>query len=520
MQHSEDAINTSKDRKRAGLSKADIQQNNLKSKDSFLVPAHTLPFGVVQYQVLQNFAMLNANREFYNLIGYSEKEFKDLFNNDIELITYFDDVKQIKKLKSNISAEPLSVSLRIIDKEKNIKWISIIGEKLLFTNEKIFQCIFINITELKCINEQLTFERERYFISSNFCSDIIFEYDIENKRYISYYDKNKNYVDKELIENFRDSIISQNLIYEDDISLFNLACSYMETGTENFSVDFRSKLRSELFEWTTFQGKTIFNENKPVKVIGKITNTNDIKRKVLESQLRIENDDLTGLYKRDTAEYLVNNILKEKNIKIYSAFILINIIDFKRINNDYGKLTGDEVLKKVAQRIMALFRDVDVLSRICSDEFSILMKNIPGYQSATSRCQEIFNCLKSISVNKEQFNLYANIGISIFPCDGLTYNELYLNAYKALMDSKKKGKDKYEVYTFDSHCKNPSSKVSKPEENAENIRFNINQYSFSIMDDIRDSESAIIMFLSKIVKDFNFGRVCIWEIDYDNENLK
>lgn len=167
MQHSEDAINASKDRKRAGLSKADIQQNNLESKSSFLVPAHTLPFGVVQYQVLQNFAMLNANKEFYNLIGYSEKEFKDLFNNDIELITYFDDVKQIKKFKSNISAEPLSVSLRIIDKEKNIKWISIIGEKLLFTDEKIYQCIFINITELKCINEQLTFERERYFISSN-----------------------------------------------------------------------------------------------------------------------------------------------------------------------------------------------------------------------------------------------------------------------------------------------------------------------------------------------------------------
>ncbi|KHC91522.1 pleD-related protein [Thermotoga sp. Mc24] len=138
-----------------------------------------------------------------------------------------------------------------------------------------------------------------------------------------------------------------------------------------------------------------------------------------------ERDSLTGVYNREAFEsrlaYLIN-LSKRYSRKL--SFVFIDLDDFKRINDSKGHLVGDRVLKEFVNRLTSLLRKSDVVGRIGGDEFGIILPETDraGAEILMKRMEEHFR--EPVSVDGELFSVNFSYGISVFPDDGESIEEL------------------------------------------------------------------------------------------------
>ena len=100
-------------------------------------------------------------------------------------------------------------------------------------------------------------------------------------------------------------------------------------------------------------------------------------------------DSLTKLYVKPFISNKVDDALKEDNSGKLSGFFIIDIDDFEKVNDEMGTAFGDEILKNMAEDITKLFYDTDLLGRLGSDEFVVLMRNVENVKDIERKVKEI-----------------------------------------------------------------------------------------------------------------------------------
>ena len=159
-------------------------------------------------------------------------------------------------------------------------------------------------------------------------------------------------------------------------------------------------------------------------------------------------DQLTGIPNRtllfDRAENALNQAIRAKE-KL--AVIFIDLDGFKDINDKYGHETGDIFLKRISQRFINSARKSDTVSRIGGDEFIILMPRIINTTDAANLAERIIESnILPININNNLLFPMASIGISVYPEDGASIEELLKKSDKAMYNAKRLGKNKYLFY--------------------------------------------------------------------------
>jgi diguanylate cyclase (GGDEF)-like protein len=164
-------------------------------------------------------------------------------------------------------------------------------------------------------------------------------------------------------------------------------------------------------------------------------------------QFHSTHDPLTGLYNRSALQQVLRNQATTERLL---AFFLIDLDDFKQINDGFGQAVGDEILKQVASRLQGFAGKADVCGRITGDEF-VLICEVARYGQAGAYAMRILDRLKDPFVYLEQtFFVRASIGISLFPRDGDTFDDLLRAADSAIYRVKRRGKGSYESYSKSS----------------------------------------------------------------------
>lgn len=175
------------------------------------------------------------------------------------------------------------------------------------------------------------------------------------------------------------------------------------------------------------------------------------RRMEFDRQIYAERDLLTNVYNKISGIDIAENELKVNDEKSLHALFIIDIDNFKGVNDNLGHAVGDRVLVEAAKTISGIFREADIVSRFGGDEFVIFASHISDMsfmeEKAVKLCSEL---RKSYRDGGNVQNISASIGIACFPVHGLTYDELFKCADKALYTVKKQGKDGFAIYS-DKH---------------------------------------------------------------------
>ncbi|XVO87688.1 phosphodiesterase DibA [Pseudomonas palleroniana] len=130
------------------------------------------------------------------------------------------------------------------------------------------------------------------------------------------------------------------------------------------------------------------------------------------------------------------------------ALLLMDLDHFKIINDSLGHTTGDQLLKAVGERLKGLFGPGVTLARLGGDEFAVLVESCPQVVQAAALAQRMLDAMQEPFVfDGNQLFISASIGISLFPSDALSAEQLLRNADSALFKAKSAGREGYALYT-------------------------------------------------------------------------
>lgn len=169
-----------------------------------------------------------------------------------------------------------------------------------------------------------------------------------------------------------------------------------------------------------------------------------------EAQIRFlaEFDTLTALPNRvlliDRTECAVAQC---KSSQQSLAMLVIDVDRFKQINDSLGHQAGDELLIQLANRLKALCREQDTLSRLNSDEFVLLRPDTEGSAAAILAEQILEQILQPCLIQGHELVISASVGVALYPYDGHNFNELYKHADIAMYQAKELGRNTYCFFT-------------------------------------------------------------------------
>jgi diguanylate cyclase (GGDEF)-like protein/PAS domain S-box-containing protein len=195
----------------------------------------------------------------------------------------------------------------------------------------------------------------------------------------------------------------------------------------------------------------IFQDISEQKAIQRKLEKSNIKLEKANSALKLSAhyDALTSLPNRNLlADRLQQAMAKSIRKKSYVAIAFIDLDGFKEINDIHGHSIGDELLKKVANRIKQILRDSDTLSRFGGDEFVAVIDDLTtpsGCDLVLSRMLEAVST--TLVVQERLLKISASIGVTIYPLDNVNPDQLLRHADQAMYLAKQKGKNR--SYIFD-----------------------------------------------------------------------
>ena len=168
----------------------------------------------------------------------------------------------------------------------------------------------------------------------------------------------------------------------------------------------------------------------------------DIDRQVRKEQAQQEaanRDPLTGVYNRNAFEMLVREYMEDPAGQKQGALILLDIDDFKDVNDRWGHLEGDAALQYVSGLLKSTFRQHDAIGRLGGDEFYVFLEGPITEKTLRDRMDQLYAALDAYP----RLPISCSAGIARLTSEGFSYNASLYKADMALYESKKRGKRNY-----------------------------------------------------------------------------
>ncbi len=296
----------------------------------------------------------------------------------------------------------------------------------------------------------LELEREKYRILSELSGDIVFNYDTKSD-VLEFSEKYYDLFHRDIrIPNARDTIEHSQVIHSEDRSRFLRRLTELTPRFPSCRIELRMMVPDQGFEWFEVNVHALWNTETNVECIGYLGKLVNIHERKIEANLLRKQANMDSLTELDNRKRIRERLVSlfDGNKKEAGAFFFIDIDNFKAINDNLGHMFGDEILRYIASEIKRKVRSTDIVGRIGGDEFVAFLRNSSSEKAIAEKAQDICDLFrKTYKELIDKYNVSCSVGISLFPRDGMTYEELFHNADRALYYAKERGKNSYAFYS-------------------------------------------------------------------------
>ncbi len=398
--------------------------------------------------VKEGYYLASGDEKFYQLMGnnacYSIPEL--LHPEDTE--AFFEAVKKLDE-----QPQCLIVRLRCYNDEYRCLYAVLKHNGKVFHNFRSFDMEFCEIMSMKerfVRNEDFLHKYREFmtlfpgmFLEYDYDSDALQIYEYCNIKYsLLYYST---------LEETYLNVQKSTEITPEEKAEFQKFYEAVKSGRDHFKAD----MNAVIFDGNKAEGIykcsccTMFKEDKRHKVVGLIFITGEKQAAKTYYLSESAYDPGTGLLnKRAINEYAVEKI-QNRTRGLYLA--IIDIDDFKRINDNFGHLFGDEVLSKVSEIMKSVLDFRGAVGRFGGDEFMIVFEGIESEKALRQILGVMNRRIQWAFQEVENLTLTTSIGIVKYPEDGLKFDELFQKADKSLYIAKAKGKNRYIIYDEKKH---------------------------------------------------------------------
>lgn len=358
-------------------------------------------------------------------------------------------------------------------------------------------------------------ELERNEILSSLMEDWVYEYNCKSGKTTTISGDSKQYGIK-LEDGPGGTSFSYVEIHPEDRQKFIECCKASDEIGKSMYVEVRQK-REEGYRWIGLTTRKLFDQmGIPVSIIGKISDIDEKKREQERLIEKATKDPISGLYNkvafREKAEAMMANNRKKDRM----AIIIVDIDNFKKINDTYGHLYGDTIIITLSEILRERCSTNDIVGRFGGDEFVIFVRDLVSeveLKTQIDLAREAFN--KACAGGNDSINVTCCIGIALYGKDGTTFNEMLMNADSALYFAKEHGKNKTVFCDekirelFDStggihHATNPI-----PESGP--ISEDVTEFALELLEGSQNLKAAVDMLLNKVGKRYSLSAVTVRE---------
>lgn len=240
----------------------------------------------------------------------------------------------------------------------------------------------------------------------------------------------------------------ENLIHpKDKKAAHESVLEHIRTMTPYYRCEYRFKVKNGEYKWIQARGKALFNdEGELYHMVGSHTDVTTLKEYEQKLHYLAYHDQLTGLQNRLALNERLGTLISENKDQKFSLLIL-DVDNFKYINDTMGHTFGDMILVKLSERLTNQQDSNLTVYRIGGDEFLILVEN---YNKKEEIEKVAVNTLKAfkpcVEINGSKTFTTVSIGVSTFPKHGTDTDTLLINADIAVNKAKKAGKNRIVFY--------------------------------------------------------------------------
>jgi len=464
---------------------------------------------------------------FLSMLGYTEEELSSRFEKSLYLLIHPDDRVRVgdtlsKQLNAGTSFE---LEYRLLHKDGSLRWVINKGNLLSLDDgsEQLYGA-FLDISRTMSDQEHLleTLERHQTILSQT--QNVIFEWEMttDTMRYFGDWAEIFGY--EPLTEHFLAQLDTASHFHPEDIGTFRSMMLDLQSGVDYRVMEVRLATADGRYLWCRFRVTTRYDDkDHPYKAVGLITNIDKEKRDSQLLKSKAERDPLTKLLNKEAGRKYAEEFLNT-GTSVQAALIIIDLDNFKLVNDRHGHMFGDAVLHQVSSNLKKFFRTDDVVSRIGGDEFLILMKGNSDRKLVSDRCQRIVESLRRLLTSlAPDCDLSCSVGVSLCPNHGSAYSDLFQRADQALYQAKAQGKNCYLIYdrkslAFSTRRKSGSAINERIDSDvqpglAEN---SLVRYAFQRLYESDNIGDGINYILGLVGREMNVSRVYVFENNKEN----
>ena len=465
-----------------------------------------------------------VNDGFFRMLGYSRMRGMQYLKN-VRMSIIPEDLPVFEQGIADVLKDDGSIEIefRTVTADGGLRWLQVRGNLYAREGSKyIIVCIVQDITEKKNVEEELHQQAERLhillesegerIIDYNAKTDVLIiknsgEYtstgDIIVNRYTQLFDE----------PYFFGEDIDDNTIFGEDMESYRAIWNGLLRSPKHDSIEVRTKKFDDDYTWYQMNLTSLLGaEGYVTRIVGRMINIHEKKLQELDLQLRAQRDAQTNLNEKDAAIQLIENALREENTSsVLSALMIVELDNIQEVNELLGQAQCGKILMETGIQLNGVAKGNDVIGRIEENRFILYIRILDVLSDVDKIAADLVDNLHfQLSYQGKEIQVNSRIGIAVFPYHGITYEELYEKANRAIIRVSTRGRSGYRLYdaavTTAYHALRKNKNIAYDPEKGMELGWNTEDMVMNILFEGKVMEAALQSAIELITVHYKFHR--------------